>query len=152
MTFTELLDLDKTLLRPPRVSRANVPGKIRIDRTRYQATHHDTVTHTTAPSKEATVVSQHHGTKTSRHHATMTPALLRQLRQAVHRIGKEAATYRFTREEKDGLAEVIYRQSKAGTKACENEIVRIGVNWLLQDYRSKGEKSLLALVLRALRE
>ena len=82
----------------------------------------------------------------------MTPALLRQLRQAVHRLGKEAATYRFTREEKDGLAEVIYQQSKAGIKACENEIVRIGVNWLLQDYRAKGEKSLVALTLRALRE
>ena len=78
--------------------------------------------------------------------------MLRQLRQAVRRIGKEAATYRFTREEKDGLAEVIYQQSKAGVRACENEIVRIGVNWMLLDYRAKGENSLLASALRALRE
>jgi hypothetical protein len=73
-----------------------------------------------------------------------------ELRQAVRRIGKEAATYRFTSEEKEGLAEIIYRQNRAGVRTCENEIVRIGVNWLIQDHLARGNASLLSRALKAL--
>lgn len=76
--------------------------------------------------------------------------MLDELRQAVRRIGKEAATYRFTREEKERLTEIIYRQNRAGVRTCGNEIVRIGVNWLLQDHRARGDASLLSLALKAL--
>lgn len=60
---------------------------------------------------------QQHAIETPRHHVTTTPTMLRELRQSVRRIGKEAATYRFAREEKDGLIEVIYQQSRVGIKA-----------------------------------
>ena len=98
------------------------------------------------------MIPRHHATETPHHHASMPPAMLRQLRQEVRQIGKEAATYRFTREEKDKLAETIYTQSRAGIKTCENEIVRIGLNWLVEDHRARGEISVLAQALKALRE
>jgi hypothetical protein len=82
----------------------------------------------------------------------MTPAMLKPLRQAVRQIGKEASTYRFTREEKDKLAETIYTQGRAGIRTCENEIVRIAVNWLIADQQARGEISVLAQALKALRE
>jgi hypothetical protein len=78
--------------------------------------------------------------------------MLKALRQAVRQIGKEAATYRFTREEKEQLTETIYAASRAGIKTCENEIVRIAVNWLIADQRARGERSVLAQAWKALRE
>ena len=81
----------------------------------------------------------------------MTPTLLKGVRQVVRRIGKEAGTYRFTQEEKDQLSETIYAQRRAGIKTCENEIVRIGLNWLMAEHRARGGKSVLARALEALR-
>jgi hypothetical protein len=78
--------------------------------------------------------------------------MMHAIRHAVHRVGKDAATYRFTREEKDGLMEVIYQQSRAGIRTSENEVVRIAVNWMLQNHRAEGEGSVLSLVIKTLRE
>jgi hypothetical protein len=75
---------------------------------------------------------------------------VRHIRRDVHRIGKEGATYRFTREEKERLDETIYRKGRQGIKTCENEIVRIGLHWLLEDEAERGERSMLSHVLRAL--
>lgn len=85
-------------------------------------------------------------------HAPTTRELVRQIRKAVHRIGKEGATYRFTHEEKAGLMEVVYQRGRAGIRTSENEVVRIGVNWLLLDHSAQGERSVLARALKALRE
>jgi len=117
-----------------------------------QVSHYDPVADTTAATILETMPPEQRETEIPRHHATMVPAMLRQLRLAVRRIGKEAATYRFTREEKDKLAETIYTEGRAGIKTCENEIVRIAVNWLLEDQRARGEISVLAQALKALRE
>ena len=82
----------------------------------------------------------------------MAAATVRRLRQAVRRIGKEAATHRFTAQEKADLAQVIYEQGRQGVKTCENEIVRIAVNWLLAEHRAREGQSVLAQALKALRE
>ncbi|MHB1357919.1 MAG: hypothetical protein ACYCZF_18265 [Anaerolineae bacterium] len=157
MTFSELLDLDKTASQTVATSRPATSGraqKARAQKARAQrqASHHEPVAETTVVTIQETIPPGQRETEKPRHHATMVPAMLRQVRQAVRRIGKEAATYRFTREEKDKLAETIYTEGRAGIRTCENEIVRIAVNWLLEDQRARGEISVLAQALKALRE
>ena len=87
----------------------------------------------------------------SRHRGTTTPSLVRQLRKMVKVLGKEAATHRFTREEKDRLADIVYTYGRQGFRTSENEVVRIGVNWLLEEYQANGKGSILHRVLRALK-
>ena len=157
MTFSELLDLDKTpsqtaAIHRPATSRPAISGQTQKARAQRQASNHEPVADTTVVTIQETIPPEQRETEIPRHHATMVPAMLRQVRQAVRRIGKEAATYRFTREEKDKLAETIYTEGRAGIKTCENEIVRIAVNWLLEDQRARGEISVLAQALKALRE
>ena len=82
----------------------------------------------------------------------MTRSMVRRLRKAVKQIGKEAATHRFTLEEKDGLADTVYTYGRQGYRTSENEIVRISVNWLFEDYQENGKQSVLHKVLRALKE
>ena len=80
-----------------------------------------------------------------------SPALVERLRKAVKAGGKEAATHRFTAQEKAKIADVVYTYGREGYRTSENEIVRIGANWLLEDYRAHGQGSVLHRVLRALK-
>jgi len=93
-------------------------------------------------------------TVVSRHHDTMTPAitaeLLESIRQAVRQVGKEAATHRFTQAEKQALRDIEYAYQSRGIRTSENEITRIAVNHLVEDYQEKGEDSILAKVLERL--
>lgn len=72
--------------------------------------------------------------------------------KAVRQLGKEDATYRFTLEEKKGLTDVVYTYASAGIKTSQNEIARIGINWLLADYRENGRQSVLVRVLDRLND
>ena len=76
--------------------------------------------------------------------------LLEQARRAVKHIGKEAATHRFTLEEKNKLADIEYTYRRQGIRTSENEITRIAINYFAEDYRKNGEQSLLAKVLKRL--
>jgi hypothetical protein len=152
MTFSELLALDKMPHQTASAPRPAPPNKTRKHRVRHHKINHDTMVEPATPVSQAIMPPRHPATETPRHHVTMTPAMLKPLRQAVRQIGKEAATYRFTREEKNQLTETIYTQSRAGIKTCENEIVRIAVNWLIADHRARGETSVLSQALTALRE
>lgn len=93
-------------------------------------------------------------TTTPRYHATMPPryhdTLIPLIRTAVKQFGKEAATHRFTIEEKKAIADLVYSYKKVGTRTSENEISRIGVNFLIEDYQANGQNSILEQVLRAL--
>ena len=93
-----------------------------------------------------------HDTTVPRYHGIVTPGEVRRLRKALKQLGKEAATYRFTREEKDQLSDVIHTCRRRGYRTSEVEITRIAVNHLVGDYRVGGRKSVLHRVLRALRE
>ena len=152
MTFSELLALDQTPPQTVAVPRPANPRKMRVDGAQHPTSNHATVASTTASANQETSPPRQIETETPRHPATMTPAMLKPLRQAVRQIGKEASTYRFTREEKDKLAETIYAQGRVGIRTCENEIVRIAVNWLIADQQARGESSVLAQALKALRE
>lgn len=69
------------------------------------------------------------------------------IRRAVKQLGKESTFSRFTREEKDALGDIVYSYKRSGVRTSENEVIRIAVNWLLEDYRSDGPNSVLAQVL-----
>lgn len=102
----------------------------------------------------ATVVSRHHGimqpsnhdTTVSRYHDT----IIELLRKTVKIIGKEAATHRFTVEEKRAIKKIVFTYEDQGILTSENEITRIAVNYLIEDYKQNGKSSLLDRVLKAL--
>ncbi len=73
------------------------------------------------------------------------------IRKAVKEIGKEAATYRFTQAEKRSLLETVYSFNLKGNKTNENEITRIAVNFILQDFKTNKKESILDQVIESLR-
>jgi len=100
------------------------------------------------PRHQATIVPSNRDTTVSRIHDTM----METVRRAVREIGKEAATHRFTPEEKRAVLDIIYSYKGSGIKTSENEVARISINFILEDYKQNGEDSILDQVLRALNE
>lgn len=94
--------------------------------------------------------------KTPRHRGIIQPlnqdGLIETIRRAVKELGKEAATYRFTQKEKKALANIVYsfKSKDKAIKTSENEITRIAINFLVEDYRKNGKGSILARVLERL--
>jgi hypothetical protein len=107
-----------------------------------------------ALSPDDTVTPRHHDTTTPRNHETMIPlaehGIFEVVRKAVKQIGKEAATHRFTLDEKNHLADIEYTYKRQGIRTSENEITRIAINYFIEDYRQNGEESLLAIILKRL--
>lgn len=95
---------------------------------------------------DATMLPRHHDTVVPRYHETMVESI----RAAVRQFGKEAATHRFTPEEKKAIADMIYAYKAHKIRTSENEISRIAVNFVIDDYRENGENSILHKVLIAL--
>ena len=65
--------------------------------------------------------------------------MLEAVRRAVKEFGKEAATHRFTLDEKKAIADIVYAYKRRNIKTSENEITRIGVNYILQDHKENGK-------------
>ena len=139
---TPFAGLDKVLLRsttptPPTLETPQLPDK---------------------PQTNDTVIPRHHDTTVSimqpRHHDATIPQadddIFDVVRKAVKQIGKEAATHRFTLDEKNLLADIEYTYKRKGTRTSENEITRIAINYFIQDYRKNGEFSLLATIIKRL--
>ena len=83
--------------------------------------------------RDTTTPSNHDGGQPPRKDAVAAPNL-DEIRKAVKQLGKDAATHRFTAEEKGALADIVYTY----------------VNWLLQDYHQNGGISVLARMLEEL--
>lgn len=105
---------------------------------------------------QAITIPSNHGGMTPRNHATMPPryhdTTVETIRKAVKELGKEAATHRFTVEEKKTLVDMVYSYKQQGIRTSENEITRIAVNFIVNDYRENGQNSVLEKALRALNE
>jgi len=90
----------------------------------------------------------------SSNHATMQPdyqdGMIEHIRQAVRQTGKEAGTYRITREEKKALLEICYSFRLGGIRTSENEITRIALNYLIHDHKSNPKDSILESVIEAI--
>jgi hypothetical protein len=71
-------------------------------------------------------------------------------RKAVKQFGKEAATHRFTLSEKKALKAIEREYSEQGIRTSENEITRIAINYMLEDYQVNRKKSIVAQVLELL--
>ena len=101
-----------------------------------------------------TMIPRHHDTTVSRNHDTTTPLpevdVFEVVRKAVKQIGKEAATHRFTLEEKNLLADIEYTYKRRGIRTSENEITRIAINYVIAEYKQNGEESILAKILKRL--
>ena len=142
MTFNELLSLDAQS--PTRkTTRKESPKKVRSKSRPIPKPR---------PRRHDARPPRNHDTSALRNRETVASDAVQRIRKATRQIGKEAATYRFTREEKEALADIVYSYGRLGLKTSENEVVRIGVNWLLGDHGALGEKSLLHRVLKALKE
>jgi hypothetical protein len=101
-------------------------------------------------------------TSTPRYHDTMIPInqdttiplneedIIERVRRSVKRIGKEAATHRCTLEERQALDDIEYQYKRLGIRTSGNEITRIAVNYIVEDYQKNGENSVLAEVLKKL--
>ena len=120
---TPLLKQEKPQVSEKKVNQDNVVSR-----------HQDT----TQPSNHDTTVSRYHDT------------IIELLRKTVKVIGKEAATHRFTVEEKKAIKKIVFTYEDQGLLTSENEITRIAVNYLIEDYKQNGKSSLLDRVLKAL--
>src|SRR5690606_1925798 len=102
------------------------------------------------PSNRDTTIPRHHDTSRD----TVTPryhdATVEVVRKAVKEFGKEAATHRFTLKEKKAVADIIYAYKGRSVKTSENEIARIAINFVINDYEENSENSILHKVLDAL--
>jgi hypothetical protein len=84
--------------------------------------------------------------------ANMQASIIALIRKALKYAGKESATYRFTPEEKKALLQLTFSYKIQGFKTHENELVRIAVNFLLEDHKQNGRNSILETVLQAPKE
>ena len=51
------------------------------------------------------------------------------------------ALYQADAEEKNRLSDIVYSLKREGMKTSENEVLRIGLNLLLEDIEASGEAS-----------
>jgi hypothetical protein len=96
-----------------------------------------------AESKKASMQSREQASKLASYHASV----LAKISKAVREIGKEVSYTRLTQEEKRRLLDVIYTFKSTGVKTTENELMRIALNFLLEDYDLHKEGSILHKIL-----
>lgn len=76
------------------------------------------------------------------------------IRKTVKQVGKEPLFVRMTPEEKRKISAIVYAFNEMyrdeGGKTSENEIGRIAIAFLVEDYHQNGQTSVLARVLAAL--
>ncbi len=99
---------------------------------------------------QETKQSSNRDTVTPRHQAISNDDYIEDIRKAVKQLGKEAATYRFTIDEKRALADIVYSLRTKGIRSSENELTRIAINYLVWEYRHNKQSSILARVLERL--
>ena len=109
---------------------------------------------TTRPRDRETKRPRSHDTATLRHRDTAVSheqaEVVDRIRRTVRVVGKEAATLRLTAEEKAHLADVIYSYKRKGKRTSETEIIRIALNYVLEDLEQNGGDSILSRVMDAL--
>jgi len=110
-----------------------------------------------APSRRRRRTKNPRDTQDSKHASDQASTLASQhddvieaIRKIVKTPGKEVSFVRLTPEEKSRLADIVYTYKRQGKKTSENEVNRIAVNFILEDYDANGENSILANVIDAL--
>src|SRR6266487_4850854 len=79
------------------------------------------------------------------------PDIIEIIRKIVKTPAKEEVLYvRVTKEEKHQLGDIEYTYDRQDIDTSANELGRIAVNFLIEDYKANGQNSILAKVLTAL--
>ena len=87
----------------------------------------------------------------SKHASTLAgEGFIEETRKILKLLGKEVIYVRSTQEEKDHIGDIVYTLKRQGLKTSDNEICRIAINIILAEYKTNGEQSVLAKVLKAL--
>jgi hypothetical protein len=96
-----------------------------------------------------TGVSQEKSVQTDTH-ASMHARIVEALRHGfLNRRHLSSFTFRFRAQELEDLDQVAAEVNReVDQKISKNDIVRLGLNWLLQDYQHSKQNSVLASVLR----
>jgi hypothetical protein len=132
--YSALMNLEKKPTKP-QVHKQKLPKK--VDDTTVSR-YHETNNDTTTPSNHDTITQE------------SDVDMLEAVRKTVKQIGKEPATQRLTLEEKKALRAIEFTYGQQGIMTSGNEIIRIGMNFILKDYQKNGENSILAKVLQRL--
>ena len=109
---------------------------------------------------KATKKTRHHAIMQSSNHAVMQSsmtsrrhdAIIEKVRKTVKAIGKEPSTHRLTPEEKRAIIDIVYSYKSRGIKTSENEIARIAIGFLVNEYKENGKNSILHKAIKALNE
>jgi hypothetical protein len=89
-------------------------------------------------SKSASVLADNH------------TSMIETIRKTVKSLGTKVSFTRVTPEEKARVADIIYTYKRQGVKTSENEITRIAMNFLIEDFHKNGKESVLSQVIEAL--
>jgi hypothetical protein len=80
--------------------------------------------------------------------ASKHDSVLAKVKARVREVGREVSYTRLTTEEKRQIMEVIYSlRSTNNIKTTENELMRVAINFLLEDYCLQKEESILFKIL-----
>jgi len=67
--------------------------------------------------------------------------------KAMREVGKEGCTYRLTQREKTALIEIIYHFRMRNCRLSENEIARIAINFLIEDFKTRKNDCLIRRII-----
>lgn len=71
------------------------------------------------------------------------------MRDLVHRDHPVHGSYRFTQDELDALRDIVYElEVKRGVSVTRNDVIRLGLNHVIEDYSRLGDLSLLLQVFK----
>ncbi|MDP2965179.1 MAG: hypothetical protein Q8N39_03960 [Pelolinea sp.] len=97
--------------------------------------------------KHAIVTPRMHDSMTPRYHDSMIATITKSIRET----GKEVCTYRLTQKEKTALVEIIYNFRMRNCRLSENEIARIAINFLIEDFKADKEDCMLSSIIEAMK-
>jgi hypothetical protein len=96
-----------------------------------------------------------HATMTPRNHDSLTPryhdSTIATIAKSVREVGKEVCTYRLTQKEKTALIEIIYHFRMRNCRLSENEIARIAINFLIEDFKADKKDCMLSSITEAMK-
>ena len=73
--------------------------------------------------------------------------MIANIEKAIRTIGKEVCTYRLTEKEKAALVDIIYHFRTQKVRLSENEIARIAINFIIQDFNSNKKDCILSRII-----
>ncbi len=92
-------------------------------------------------------IERKHAIMTPRYHDSMTATIAKSVRE----VGKEVCTYRLTQKEKTALVEIIYHFRMRNSRLSENEIARIAINFLIEDFKADKKDCMLSSIIEAMK-